>query len=63
MMKANWSRVFLVLGMLLLLAACNQVITPTLSGETFPQPKAILSIEDTLTQKAQTNDTQMTQPA
>lgn len=59
----NWSRDFLVCGMLLLLAACNQVAAPTMSSETSPQPAATLSIDDTLTPESQMSDTQMTQPA
>ena len=63
MMKAIWSRNFLVCGILLFLAACNPVAAPTLSSETLPQPVATLSIDDTLTQETLTNDAQMTQPA
>ena len=71
MTKVNWSRNVIVGCIVLLLAACNQVVTPTLPNETFPQAVATFPNVDMQTESAtipplqetEMDNAQMTQPA
>ena len=61
MTRINWIRNLLFNCMILLLAACNQVATPTLQTETSPQPAATLPNIDAQTEPATTLPPQETE--